>query len=86
MSFSSLACAKAVVKLGGAASKTHLFLCFHKIQAPKKMTELSPLLAAPEMIALFLAHQSKKETSPGCGETSYKLTLPRKENQNCTRD
>jgi hypothetical protein len=85
MSFSSPACAKAVVKLGGAASKTHLFLCFHKTQAPKMMTELSPFLAAPVMIAMLLAHQSKKEASPGCGETSCKLTLPRKENQNCLK-
>jgi hypothetical protein len=36
----SVACAKAVVKLGGAVSKTHLFLCFHKTHAPRMMTEL----------------------------------------------
>jgi hypothetical protein len=83
MSFSSLVCAKAVVKLGGAASKTHLFLCFHKTQAPMMMTESNPFLAVPAMAALLLVHHSKKEASSGCGEIPCMSIPPRKENQNC---
>jgi hypothetical protein len=83
MNFSSLACAKAVVRLGGAASKTHLFLCFHKTQAPRLMTEFSPFLAAPVTIALLLVHHWRKETSSGYGEIPCTPIVPRRESQNC---
>jgi hypothetical protein len=82
MCFSSPTCAKATAKLGVAASKTHLFLCFHRTQAPKIRAEFRPFRAAPVTTTLLFLPQSKKEVSSGCGEIPY-ITLPKNVNQNC---
>jgi hypothetical protein len=80
--FSSPACAKAAAKLVVAASKTTLFLCFHRTQAPR-IRAFKPFRAAPVTATLLFLHQSKKEVSCGCGEIPCRLILPKNVNQNC---
>jgi hypothetical protein len=82
---SSPACVKVAAKQGATPSNTHLFRCFHRVQAPKIMSELRPLLAPPPppTKSFVLLHHDRKSASSGCGEIACKLICRRKVNQNC---
>jgi hypothetical protein len=79
---SSSACAKHATRLGATPSKIQWFLCFHIVQAPRMMIELSPFLTGPVAWLLSL-HHSRKELLSSCGVRSWSYTRHRKLNQNC---
>jgi hypothetical protein len=80
---SSPACVKATAKVGATPSNTHLFRCFHIVEAPNIMSKLRPFLAAPPTQSFVLLHYARKDAPSGCGEIDCRLTFCRKVNQNC---
>lgn len=64
--------------LGLIASKTCIFLCFHKGQAPMMTHEPRPCLVIPEVGSLHCRHQSSKEEASDCGGRFWRLNFWKK--------
>ena len=58
---SSWNASRALWRLGAAPSKTQLFRCFHKVQAPSITRELNPFLCCSSTFFNDLFHRSAKE-------------------------
>jgi hypothetical protein len=52
---------------GVTAIKTHLFLCFHEVQAPRMIRESRPFLVSPVAIFPTDSHQPRYEPTLGWG-------------------
>jgi hypothetical protein len=71
---SSLAAARGTQISGGCAWKTHLFLCFQMLQAPKMTKELNPFLygLATLLLALYATFHMSVDIG---GSPSFKFNV-----------
>jgi hypothetical protein len=69
--FSSSTWDKAATKLGAIPSNIHRLQCFHKVQAPKMISELRPIGTDPKNSTSILRHQSINDLSSNSGARSW---------------